>query len=58
MRSTEIAAELLRRQADGFWPEQPRLLGDNDAVQLGSIDFTSPLAAFYDDTYLRPQTER
>lgn len=54
VRSTEIAAELLRRQEDGSWPEQPRLLAADDAIELGSIGFTSPLAAFYKDTHLNP----
>lgn len=58
VRSTEIAAELLRRQGDGFWPEQSRLLAENDAVQLDSIGFMPPLAAFYEGSYLRPQAER
>ena len=54
MRSTEIAAELLRRQPDGNWPEQPLLLAADDRIELGSIGFASPLAAFYEDTHLRP----
>ena len=29
LRSTEIAAELLRRQADGNWPEQALAIGSD-----------------------------
>jgi len=54
VRSTEIAAELLRRQEDGSWPEQPRLVAENDAVDLDSIGFSASPAIFYDDTHLRP----
>src|SRR4051794_33404908 len=54
VRSTEIAAELLLRQRDGNWPEQSRPLGADDPLRLDSIGFASPLAAFYEDTHLRP----
>ena len=54
VRSTEIAAELLRRQEDGSWPEQPRLVAENDAVDLDSIGFSASPAIFYEDTHLRP----
>lgn len=53
VRSTDIGAELLRRQDDGTWPEQPDLIGETGELLLGSIEFRSPLAAFYQDTYLR-----
>ena len=52
VRSTEIGAELLRRQADGTWPAEPQLLTAGDEVTLASLDFSGPLAAFYRDTYL------
>ena len=52
VRSTEIGAELLRRQADGSWPAEPQLLTAADEVTLVSLDFSGPLAAFYRDTYL------
>lgn len=56
VRSTDIGAELLRRQDDGSWPEQPELIGEIGELALDSIAFHSPLAAFYDDTHLRRDT--
>jgi Uma2 family endonuclease len=53
VRSTEIAAELLCRQADGNWPEQPELIEGDGEVSLGSIGFRAPLSVFYEDTHLR-----
>ena len=50
--STAIGAELLRRQPDGTWPEEPHLLAAADEIALASIGFQGPLAAFYRDTYL------
>ena len=52
VRSTELAAELLRRQADGTWPAEPQLLAATDEITLASLDFSGALAAFYQDTYL------
>lgn len=45
--SAAIRAELLRRQPDGTWPEQPLLLGPDDRLALASIGFASPLRAIY-----------
>ena len=53
-RSTDMGAELLRRQEDGSWPEQPRLMAENDVIELDSIGFSAPLAIFYEDTHLHP----
>jgi Uma2 family endonuclease len=50
VRSTEIAAELLRRQGDGNWPEQPELIEGAGEVMLDSRGFRVPLSAFYEDT--------
>lgn len=52
VRSTEIGAELLRRQDDGSWPEQPVLIAETGDLALLSIDYRAPLAAFYADTHL------
>jgi Uma2 family endonuclease len=52
IHSTRIEAELLRRAADGTWPEEPDILHAADALPLASIDFTSPLAALYRTTAL------
>lgn len=53
VRSVVIGAELLRRDADGNWPEQPEMIGDSGDLALASVDFRTPLAAFYQDTHLR-----
>ena len=45
--STRRRADLLRRQADGTWPEQPQRLGPDDTLALASIGLSVPLAALY-----------
>jgi Uma2 family endonuclease len=52
VHSTRIEAELLRRGADGNWPEEPVTLAGADPLRLSSIGFASPLAAFYRTTAL------
>jgi Uma2 family endonuclease len=52
VHSTRIEAELLRRGADGNWPEEPVTLAGADMLSLASIGFTAPLAAFYRTTAL------
>ncbi len=42
-----IEAELLRRGADGNWPEQPEIISADGTLSLASIAFTVPLAALY-----------
>jgi len=54
VHSTRIEAELLRRNADGNWPEEPDILTAPDTLALPSIDFVIPLAAFYRSTALAP----
>ena len=51
IRSTAIGAELLRRNADGSWPEQPTTIEDGD-LELDSIGFRVSLAALYRTTRL------
>jgi len=51
LRSTEIAAELLRRQTDGNWPARPELIAAADDLHL-AIDYRGPLRGFYEDTHL------
>jgi len=58
VRSTEIAAELLRRQADGTWPEQPELIESTGGIGLDSISFRAKLGDFYEDTHLRRDRAR
>ena len=53
VRSTDIGAELFRRQDDGNWPEQPELIGNGDEFALDSIGFRAKLGDFYEDTHLR-----
>jgi Uma2 family endonuclease len=50
--STRIEAELLRRGADGSWPEQPEIIRADGSLSLASIAFTAPLAAIYRTTAL------
>jgi len=45
--STAVGAELLRRQPDGNWPEQPARLGPEDTLELASIALAQPLRAIY-----------
>jgi Uma2 family endonuclease len=47
LHSGEVRADLLRRQEDGAWPDNPLALTLGNDVTLESIDFSAPLAAFY-----------
>ena len=47
LHTAEIRADLLRRDEDGAWPDNPLTLTTGDAVTLQSIDFTAPITAFY-----------
>jgi Uma2 family endonuclease len=49
--SLAIRAELLRRDADGTWPETSEAIEGGD-LRLESIDFTVPLAEIYRTTRL------
>ncbi len=46
VRTAAIGVELLRRNADGRWPDQPLSLTDNE-VTLDSIGLTLPIPALY-----------
>ncbi len=46
VRTAAIGVELLRRNADGSWPDQPLSLTDNE-VTLDSIGLTLPIPALY-----------
>jgi Uma2 family endonuclease len=52
LRSTSIAADLLRRRADGTWPEEPMRIDGDGALHLESIDLTCPLTELYIGTHL------
>jgi Uma2 family endonuclease len=47
LHTTDIPADLLRRDEDGMWPDNPLTLTLGDTVTLESINFTAPIAAFY-----------
>lgn len=58
LRSATIAADLLRRAADGTWPAEPIQLGANDALHLRCIGLSIPLTEPYLGTYLVRGTGR
>jgi Uma2 family endonuclease len=47
LHTSDIRADLLRRQEDGTWPDDPLTLTLGDIVTLESINFAMPVAAFY-----------
>ena len=47
LRSTAIAAEILRRGPDGTWPEQPEIVDADGELRLDSIGFAAPLRDAY-----------
>jgi Uma2 family endonuclease len=49
---TSVEAELLRRNADGTWPEMPVRIGRDDALGLDSIGYSVPLVMLYRTTTL------
>jgi Uma2 family endonuclease len=51
LHSTRIGADLLRRDADGMWPERPQAI-EQDNLTLDSVGYTGQLAAFYRTTWL------
>ena len=51
----QVEAELLRRGADGSWPEAPLMVGPEDDLELASIGFRAPLRSFYRTTDLQPR---
>jgi Uma2 family endonuclease len=52
LRSATIAADVLRRQPDGAWPEEPLPIGGDETVRLDSIGLACALTEFYLGTYL------
>jgi Uma2 family endonuclease len=53
VHSTRMWAEVLRRGADGHWPEEPEQIGATGALRLESIGFACPLPKVYVDSHLR-----
>jgi Uma2 family endonuclease len=52
LRSTAVAAEVLRRRPDGSWPEQAENIGGDEELRLESIGFVAPLRSAYRTTGL------
>ncbi len=52
LRSTGIAAEVLRRGPDGAWPQEPDIIDADGELRLDSIGFAAPLRAAYRTTDL------
>jgi Uma2 family endonuclease len=52
VQSVRIAAQLLRRAADGQWPEDPISIAAADVLSLKSIGFSCPLRELYARTHL------
>jgi hypothetical protein len=52
VNSARVEAELLRRSADGTWPEVPIRIGPEEALCLDSIGFAVALAMLYRTTTL------
>jgi Uma2 family endonuclease len=52
VHSTRVLAEVLRRGADGHWPEEPEEVGPDAALRLESIAVALPLREAYAQTHL------
>ena len=50
---TLVAAQILRRSADGSWPDRPEPVGPDEVLRLQSIGLACPLNDLYADTHLR-----
>ena len=47
LHTADIGADLLRREGDGSWPDNPLTLVLGDTVILQSIEFSASIEAFY-----------
>jgi len=45
--SVAVGAEILRRQPDGTWPEQPEFVSGDGALRIAAIGFAVPLREVY-----------
>jgi Uma2 family endonuclease len=52
VHSSRVLAEVLRRDADGHWPEQPEQTGASATLRLESIGVSFPLHEAYARTHL------
>ena len=50
VRSTHVAAELIRREPDESWPANSMPIGEQGRLALESIGFECSLAAVYEGT--------
>lgn len=50
--STKIAVDLLRRGANGSWPQSPEVIAAGGVVHLASIDLQLPVVEIYRGTHL------
>lgn len=50
--STKVEAQLLRRGADGSWPQEPTVIGPGGTIELASIGLEMELEAAYRGTHL------
>jgi Uma2 family endonuclease len=57
VRSTHVAAELIRREPDGSWPATSISIGEHDWLRLESIDFGCELSAVYEGTRFHRSSE-
>jgi Uma2 family endonuclease len=58
VRSTQVAAELIRRDPDGNWPANASPVGEADRLVLESLGFDCALAAVYEGTRFAADEER
>ena len=52
VHSTRLKAEVLRRQSDGSWPENPTVIDEGGTVRLESIAMDLLMADIYQNTHL------
>ena len=52
--SIQVSAEVLRRQADGSWPEQPEAVTSDGELRIDAIGFRAPLRNAYRTTPFGP----
>lgn len=52
VHSTRVLVEMLRRGADGHWPEEPEQIGPDGTLRVESIDFDCRLEEVYVQTHL------
>jgi Uma2 family endonuclease len=53
IRSTRVEVEVLRRAADGSWPESPVIVRPPEVLELTSLGFATPVADLYRTAGLR-----